>query len=890
MADGVALPPIEGIPDLVGVLDALVEQRPRGEPPLPALLFEGEHADALVLGFGDRLRDSSGEPVVPHAIIRGRRGAAGDDDIAFFDHVANEISRAAPAGMGRIDLPEYWTVRDILDVATTRRRYREQRRELRDRLYARRRQAQPVVEWLDNLVSSSTSNRAVRFGQALLRPVALDLPRLVFGRRLARGRRFRWFTEQISRVTGRSDDFIAAALSLTHNGPERENDTLVRRVLVLALLRDIDAAFRPSLVSPRQRRRVTPLVLLLPAVGLDEPAHRFLDTLGGLSGEVTRGTSLVLAALAGGTEVPPMLAPPAGGRTLTLHQAADALEPLLHGRPIDDRVLAVEATGPADDERAAAWLAVNRRVQPVAPRLPLLVPVLTLGLSTVVVVALLVAAWTVLRPESSCPGITSRGPSGERIGVGDGTTACTFFADPASEVERDQQAVEREIALENERVLADADDDRPYATVVFFAPMTQPRGPETLGQTSLPQLRGAALAQAEANRAARNDRNTVPIRVLLANPGGQFRFGREVAGQISELVGNDDRLVGVVGIAQSRTSSREAIEVLAGGSLPVVAGPVTGDRMIGSSEYYYQVSPRNERVAEMLVDFATRTKVVGADTDLRVARRAVIVKDHSDEYSDNLADDLRQSFTGQILGTFSYAEEDATTPVPEGEPDEVVGSFADLAAKVCPWLQDDVVIFYASRAAQLSGMLNALDDNTLCSQPITVVGGTDLTKFVSSSDDELQRYGGSVRLYYGAFASPTQRDESSALDQFFTGYSARYGDSDLAADISDPALTFDAFSAMQKAVNQVWERGLELRPDLVATELANGTVVVDGATGYVNLDDDNRVPLDKLVLVLEAGTDQAAPPTPRLSCGKLGSDVEHTTWGDGFPCASDLDP
>ena len=206
MADTGALPPTEGIADLVGVLDALVEQRPRGEPLLPMLLFAGEHADALVLGLSDRLRTASGEPVVPHVIVRARRGAAGDDDIAFFDHVANEISRAAPAGMGRIDLPEYWTVRDILDVATTRRRYKEQRKDLRDRLYARRRQAQPVVEWLDNLVTSSTSNRAVRFGQALLRPVALDLPRLVFGRRLARGRRFRWFTDQISRVTGRSDE------------------------------------------------------------------------------------------------------------------------------------------------------------------------------------------------------------------------------------------------------------------------------------------------------------------------------------------------------------------------------------------------------------------------------------------------------------------------------------------------------------------------------------------------------------------------------------------------------------------------------------------------------------------------------------------------------------
>jgi hypothetical protein len=138
----------------------------------------------------------------------------------------------------------------------------------------------------------------------------------------------------------------------------------------------------------------------------------------------------------------------------------------------------------------------------------------------------------------------------------------------------------------------------PYRTVVFFAPLTVPYGPERYGQTSLRQRRGIALAQAEeANRRARNDRTEVPLRVVLAYPGDRFAHGPDVAHRIVDLARADETVVGVVGIAQSRASSREAIGILGGAGLPVVVGPVTGDAMVDEalSDSYYQVSPRNDR-------------------------------------------------------------------------------------------------------------------------------------------------------------------------------------------------------------------------------------------------------------------------------------------------------
>ncbi|HEY8547324.1 MAG TPA: ABC transporter substrate-binding protein, partial [Acidimicrobiales bacterium] len=634
------IPALDGVDDLVGVLDALAARRPPGDPPLPVLLVRGRHADELVGGLADRLRTSAGDPTVPHVVVRGRRPRdRADDELVFLDHLANEVARSAPPALGRIALPTYWTVRDVLDLPVHRRSYAEQRREVRDRLYARGRQARPVVDWLDRVVGGTAPNRVVQGLQALLRPVAVELPRLVFGRRLARGRRYRWFAEQIARVTGRSDDdVLAAALAVTRDGPERGNTALVRRLLVLALRRDVDAAFRPGLVSWRRRRRVSPLVLLLEDVRSGDPAHRFLDTLVGVADDVPRGTLLVVAALA--DDVPT----DAHGPALDLERAAAVLAPLAdRGRALDPDALVVTTGdgagdrgdgGPGHDERAAAWLAVNQKVQPAEPRLPVLVPVLTLTLVALVVVAVPVALWSLVAGGEAdrCPGITVAPTGDEWVGLGDGTDDCTFFPDPTTDLERDQQAVERQIAAENRRVLAAAEDGEPYTTLVFFAPLTVPADePEREGQTSLRQLRGVALAQAEINDQARRDRGTVQVRVLLANPGDRFAFGPLVARRITTEARRDESLVGVVGIAQSRGASREAIAIVAEENLPVVAGPVTGDRMIESSPYYYQVSPRNERVARLLVAFATSSRIAGPPDDLRTAARAVIVTDHSDE-------------------------------------------------------------------------------------------------------------------------------------------------------------------------------------------------------------------------------------------------------------------
>jgi len=890
MADADRIPAIEGVDDLVAAFDALAARRPPGDPPIPVLLVRGDRADGLVLGLGERLRSGGGEATVPHVVVAARRRREPSDDIAFLDQLANDICRSAPAGMGRIGLPTYWLVRDVLDTPIHRRSVAEQRRELRDRLYARHRDDRPAIDWLVRLATADNPNRLLQAVQALLQPVAVDVPRLVFGRRLARSRRLRWFVDQIARVTGRPhDDVLGAALAVTREGPERGNATLVHRLLVLALRRDVDAAFRSSPVSWQRRRRVSPLVVLVDDLDPGAAAHRFVDTLVAVAGDVPRGSLLVVAGLAAGADLPPSMG--ADARPLTPERAAAALAPLIdRGRALDAEALVV-TTGDGDaddDERAASWLAVNQKVQPSRAHLPVLVPALTIVVAMLVVVLVPFALWSVVMGggsgDDACPGIT-RSASGEWIGLGDGTADCTFFPDPRNEVEEDHQEVERQIAAENDRVVAAGP---PYTTTVFVSPVTRPEGPERRGQTGLPQLRGVALAQAELNRRAADSQTDMPVRVLLANPGDRFVYGPQVARQINAEARRDPTLVGVVGIAQSRGASREAVGILADEGLPVVAGPVTGDAMTGSSAYYYQVSPQNERVARVLVAFATT-----AADDRLSATRAVIVKDHSDEYSQNLAGDIRRSFDaeGTIVRTFSYPIEDASEEMPEPDPanQEVrVSSHRQLAQDVCTALEGDpaAVVFFASRAQQLPGMLNSMVNEPACRGPVTVVAGTDITKLVQDPDVDLGRYP-DVRLFYGAFASPILQ-ESPVAGRFVGDYTDAYGSTDIAVEMSDPALTYDALFAMQVAANLVSEAKVTLSPGTVAAKLDGGEVSFNGATGYIHFDGDlevNRVPEDKPVLVLEATPE---PSAPLLVCGRLAESVERTTWGpDGFPCPRD---
>jgi ABC-type branched-subunit amino acid transport system substrate-binding protein len=924
-----------GGPDLVGMLDSLAARRPAGDPWLPVVVLRGAGAGPFLRRYRDRLVADGGGPIVAHARLDGARlSAAGD--VALLDALARGLGRGMPAGTGRLRLPAYWMVRAVLDAEVDRGDERARRRDLVARLYASQGRRRDLVARLDPAPPDVSGNAAWHLAAVVVGPAVRGLAHASLGWRLARSRRFRWLGDQLPAVTGQRGDFVDTALHLVderdesrddRGGDERSRDELVRRVLVLALLHDLDGATRRSLVSPARRRRVGPFTVLVDGVGDGSAARRLLDTVGELDPREVprRGTTLVVAALApprtpsGAAPAPPEAPGSAAGRSrwrrrarpprargagragpgeddvvddglgpgLPPDEAAERLAAAAHGRrtgpPVRRLVVDLPADpGPARRQGTARKVAAPRPAGAVA------VPVATATLATLLVGALAWATVRALEPDPGCPGIDTA-ETGEPVGLADGTARCSFFAALPDARGEDRRAVEAEIASENAEVLAAAEQGQPYRTIVFFAPLTLPDEPEREGQDALPQLRGIATAQRWANEAARSDVNRVRARVVLANPGDRFRHGPQVARRIVAEARRRDDLVGVVGIAQSRWESREAVRILGEAGLPVVAGPVTGDAMIDSSPHYYQVSPRNNRVASVLAEFTRRAPLVrsGATSPGTPADRAVIVKDHSDEYSENLANDLHERFTeagGEVVRTISYpvAEPDLPAEPRSGVPPaDRVGSLDQLAERLCGSLVGErEVVFFAGRSQQLQGLLNSVRSRPGCgARPLTVVAGTDTTKFVEAASAGRPGRLEGVDLYYGAFAAPGI-EPTEAADTFLARYVDAYGQGSIRVDMSDPALVYDAFTALQLAVNHTRRSDLDMTASDVAGALSGNEVRFDGATGYVALDDAqpiSRVPPDKPVLVLRA-TDGMSE--VHLACGRFTEgDTGHRRWG-----------
>lgn len=930
-SDGPA--PGGGIADLVFAWDRLAAHRRRGHPRIPAFLCVGEGASDLVRAYAGRLVDDEGAPAVSHVLVDAPSDGAALEDGTFFDTVANGLAARMPPGTGELRLSLYWRLRDTLEVQVTKRGRKAMRRELVHRLYEEFAEDNWIARALAEL--GTDDDGQWRNAQLVLSPFVVGLPRWLFRTHLVRSRRFRSFTDEMKREMGTGHkDFLDAALMLIERSHIPGNEDVVRRVLMSGLLDGLEHAVRPSRLSIRRRRRTTPFVVLLPEAEPGTPARRFLDTFLEVEGERVRGVALVVAsageatgagagsgsAAAAEAHADPASAGPAGGAG-----AGGPLDPSVaaalaggHATPPAAGAAAGAGTGRLPDRRSRhrapprsllvvrvpggpigsddeARLLLEPRVVPSSDNHPVAVPAVLLGLLVVAAVLVGTVAVRIADDGGGCPGIRRRDGSTELTGLSDGTEACSFVVpggggpgEADGPVEQGVREVELEIAAANRDVIARADGQ--YEAVVYMAPLTLPEGEaESSGYTSLRELRGVALAQRTANGLARDDRNQRPLVVLLASPGDKFAHGPEVAEEIVERAeggGPDGEvIVGVVGISQSREASREAIGILQRASLPVIGGTLTGDEMVGSSDFYYQVAPNNDRAARVMVEFALRYPLVGAGGGAG-ARNAVIVTDHSDEYSDDLADDIHQHFSRpghRVVRSYSYAAEDDDQPLPQRPGQDVVPveSFERLADNLCREIDPARdVVFYTSRPQQFAGLVNALDGEPGCEgERIALVGGDTVSRLLQGPGVDLARYDHFLDLYYVAFGAPDLPMSGSETDWFVAAYAEDYDEADITSDISEPALNYDALLMVQRAVNQVSQGGSAPEADLVASELRNGEVAFDGATGHIDVNGDldtSRVPRDKPVLVVEAGEAE-----PRLVCGRFtearGGNV--TRWG-----------
>lgn len=742
-------------------MDGIAGLRPHLPPLVVAVTSADgcETARGFLKGYRRRLSVDGGDALVPHAWSSDQLLAAVAQhdmpDVELLNQLAGQLGATIPRGAGRRWRPTLFeTCHDVITAHSVQLgQVVDQRRQLRDHLYSAREKRTPWLSWIQKM-AAAPSMPGKTLG--LLATAVFSGPsRWWLGHRL-NSSKWRWFGEHVTPVTGLPGDFLSHALSVVPVGALHENAPLRRRILVDALLHDLDRLARQRRFLPhRRRRRWTPVL------SLDCTAKQGLVCLDVVQSfvELTerKPTSplLVIAAME-----PAALESAAGPP----HSVKDAVEwlqkyvnrtsPALASKPW----LPVLLTSEPEDRAADDWLKAHRKVIPRIPgKVSAWAPV-----AVTAVIAL--AAGIVVTYKSLFGHCTDTWTNdlGERVGLSHGR--CEFSPvgqDPTGRYP-DLRELEGRVRANNEFVdsMKDATGaPRDYRTVVFFAPLTRPLNVVglTAPANALWQLRGAVDAQKELNKAAATDPNRFPVRLLLANSGDQFAQGPEVASVIAEqpLTGPGS-VAAVIGISQSRTESLMAFEKMR--EIPVIGSSMYGNRMTDGQENFFMVSPPNDLFAQKMADWARDNRTPRNYTG------AVIVYDPDDEY---FSKDLHDSLQIRLQKEFELRHD---LILREGE-GPLIDTPQSIVKELCDYAMNGTLPMLTGRADQLTTLFTAGDREPACREnKITMLAGGGAVVSVASGEVDKHPW---LNLVFTALAGTApESDESTGHDSLIAASDA----------------------------------------------------------------------------------------------------------------------
>ncbi|MGI5166968.1 hypothetical protein ACQEU3_21725 [Spirillospora sp. CA-253888] len=558
-------------------------------------------------------------------------------------------------------------------------------------------------------------------------------------------RRYRWFVsgEQNYLRGNRSTDFLGFALDVVHREETAPGplDDAIEHLLVAAFLQDLRQAYRRGIWRATWARVRYPAVVLdqLPdGHDADGTLRRFVELLEEVRRTEERFDPLLLTvsvpAGAEGADLAARIRVPLDG------QGPVPLEELRE-TPEGQRFW----TGLRAERHRVGVLGVRRAIvvpidagdgssaEPVhrGRRRPLLThPVLPwLVMGVVLVASVSVITFQAVR---YCEPFTVwRAANGECVGVTDGGHHFT----------KRLAAVEKRIKRQNDEVTSSG---KPYLTVVYFGAMSvdpRTRNPEADLLAGIHgELVGLSIAQEAHNKASGDLR----LRLLLANAGSRFRYGREVAERVRERAAADPRVVAVVGFGQSRRQTSEAVEALARTALPMIGTTNTYDDtarvVVGAdkgpgaprrfSPYYFRLAPPNRRLAEHAAFWARN-----GQTGVRATTADVFYEAGRDDlYSQNLAEDFAKAFAPGKVRMLPYTD-----------PSQVPGRVQEACAN------PSQLFYYAGRSDEFRSFVNRLA-NTDCKAPRIVLAGDEVTKYVSDNGAEVARTN-TIKLFFTPLAA-----------------------------------------------------------------------------------------------------------------------------------------
>jgi ABC-type branched-subunit amino acid transport system substrate-binding protein len=214
-------------------------------------------------------------------------------------------------------------------------------------------------------------------------------------------------------------------------------------------------------------------------------------------------------------------------------------------------------------------------------------------------------------------------------------------------------------------------------------------------------------------------------------------------------------------------------------------------------------------------------------------KRIAILYDETTSYTNDLKNDFAEDIPHNIVGSENYSGDKLGT----------VQGALNLALA-----QNPDAIFFSGHVRDLLVLLQ--DISSTSSTNLLIVGG-DALAITSNYLNPLPRLD---NVYFTAFASPDEWDDTNQALPFFQGYRNNFGTltapTGLPSIDADVMLSYDALSTLLHASQQVLSTKNTLNsPDLIeALKQITGANAIQGITGRISFN-GNGDPQDKRVIL-----------------------------------------
>ncbi|WNV86402.1 hypothetical protein [Umezawaea sp. Da 62-37] len=555
---------------------------------------------------------------------------------------------------------------------------------------------------------------------------------------LAPGGEYRWLLHQPylaphdpGTVVGFAER-LGSALVPGQGAESREDPGQLAALLVNAFLEDVRQTYQRSLRRLLSGRRTAYPVVMLDGIRRDNGGYALLKLINDVRNDT--GAFDPLVVISGSEKVPPDAAAVDDRAPTPVLQANQAYETWTRKLATNSRT-----------RRPTAWF-LPLRVPPVTFEPGEVQPTATLTVrsaplwsraSVLTVVGILLLAsvlalgyWRVdslleaasVERANHCgrdkadPNFsTLRMFGGECVGVSSDAIPVFDKVDDARGKKFDN--AQNKIAEQNKAVVKAHDEhsERPYATVVYVSALSGQSDDLT---TNTARLMGVAAKQAQLLE--RTGKSDPLVRVLLGNAGRKMQHGGELVDTLRTLVEQDKSIVGVLGMAQSRKPTLDTIAKLGDIGLPVVAATLSVDSIPLNSALYFQVSPNNDREAQVAASYArvthpgkTGAVIVHSDSDDEALR---------DTYSVNLGADFDARFR---KAGFEVAQAVYNTESGVGKVD-----VREIGQGLCGSSHQDEVVVFAGRPDEFRGLLDGIASACKDDAPV-LLAGDDVMRYVA---------------------------------------------------------------------------------------------------------------------------------------------------------------